>query len=243
MNAKILTIDGPSGVGKGSVAKLIATQKNWALLDSGAIYRAMALSALNHKVDLANEIGLIELAEKLDFRFEAKTGQELLSVYLDGVEVSAQLRTQECAEYASQVAKIGKVRDALLKIQQDFATDNGLVADGRDMGTLVFPDAKTKVFLTASVKERTKRRVLQLQKDEKVSKIDALLTDSEFEAKFLAQFSKQLSEVETQIKARDERDMNRTHSPLKPATDALIIDTSELSIEAVVAKIMVAMSA
>jgi len=213
----VLTIDGPSGVGKGSVARIIAERKAWHLLDSGAIYRGFALSAKNRNIDLDNETALVELAQVLDLRFEAVEGQELLNVYVDGLEVSAELRTQETAELASQLAVIAPLRVALLKKQQQFEHPPGLVADGRDMGTVVFPNARYKVYLTASAEERAQRRLKQLQGSANTGKISQILAE---------------------VKKRDERDANRKHSPLMPAKDALIIDTTCLTIDEVITKVM-----
>ena len=229
----ILTIDGPSGAGKGCVARIIAEQKKWALLDSGAIYRALSLSASNNKVLLNDEKSLVALALSLELSFEAIAGQELLSVYLQGVEVSKQLRTQACGEYASQIAKLGKVRQALLTSQRTFAQGIGLVADGRDMGTVVFPEAKTKIFLTASAKQRAKRRLKQLQNADNTSKIIDFLSGNTTNK----QLELALNTIEKEIELRDYRDINRKNSPLKPAFNAVIIDTSVLTIDEVVMQV------
>ncbi len=225
MNDKIITIDGPSGVGKGSVARIIAQKLGWDLLDSGAIYRALALLAQNRQIKLDDEQTLADLALKLDLSFKVEEGKELLSVYLNGKEVSNNLRTQACAEQASYVAKLGKVRKAFLTRQRAFASDKGLVADGRDMGRVVFIDAKTKIFLTASAKERAKRRFLQLHNDDDKGKIHSILDNPE------------LDKIEADIKLRDDRDINRKNSPLKPAPDASIIDTTNLTIYEVVSEV------
>ncbi len=226
MNDKIITIDGPSGVGKGSVARMVAQKLNWNLLDSGAIYRSLALSATNKHIKLDDEQSLADLALKLDLYFKIEANKELLSVYLDGKEVSNSLRTQDCGEKASYVAKLGKVRKAFLTRQRAFATDKGLVADGRDMGGVVFIDAKTKIFLTASAKERAKRRLLQLHNANNKGKISTALGSLE------------LDKVEADIKLRDDRDMNRKNSPLKPALDATIVDTTNLTIDEVVLEVL-----
>ena len=212
----VLTIDGPSGVGKGTVARIIAQQQGWHLLDSGAIYRAFALAVDARGVDVADEAALEEIANNLDLEFKTKADSELVSVYLDGKDVSKVLRTEQTGEMASKIASIGVVRAALLKRQQAFEKTPGLVADGRDMGTVVFADAPFKVFLTASAQERANRRLKQLQNQGSEGIISQILAD---------------------VVARDERDSSRKHSPLKPAKDALIIDTTELSIDKVITQV------
>ena len=212
----VLAIDGPSGVGKGTVARIIAQQQGWHLLDSGAIYRAFALAVDARNIDVTDESALVEVANNLDLEFKSKVGSELVSVYLDGEDVSKVLRTEQTGEMASKIASIGVVRAALLKRQQAFAKTPGLVADGRDMGTVVFADAPFKVFLTASAQERANRRLKQLQNQGSEGIISQILTD---------------------VVARDERDSSRKHSPLKPAKDALIIDTTELSIDEVITQV------
>lgn len=215
--APVLTIDGPSGVGKGSVARVIANKMGWHLLDSGAIYRGFALAAQSRNLDLTNEVALAEHAKNLDLRFESVEGQELLNVYVDGFEVSNELRSEKTAEIASQIAVIAPLRAALLKKQQQFEQAPGLVADGRDMGTVVFPDATFKVYLTASAEERAQRRLKQLQNSSDAGNISQILAE---------------------VNKRDERDANRKHSPLTAAKDALIIDTTCLSINEVIARVM-----
>ena len=213
----VLTIDGPSGVGKGTVARLVAQTQGWHLLDSGAIYRAFALAVDAKGIDTTNEPALVEVAESLDLEFRTEPGSELVSVYLDGKEVSDVLRTEQTGEMASKIASIGAVRAALLKRQQDFAQAPGLVADGRDMGTVVFPDAPFKVYLTASAQERANRRLKQLQE---------------------AGHEGIISQILAEVEARDQRDSSRKHSPLKPAEDALVIDTTDLSIDEVITQVM-----
>ena len=213
----VLTIDGPSGVGKGTVARQVAQHYGWHLLDSGAIYRAFALAVKAEQVDLADTDSLVEIAQTLDLTFKTEPGSELVSVYLNGVEVSGELRTEQTGELASQVAVIGVVREALLARQKAFVQAPGLVADGRDMGTVVFPDAPFKVYLSASAEERTNRRLKQLQN---------------------AGHTGIISQILAEVKARDERDSSRKHSPLKPAEDALVIDTTRLSIDEVIAQVM-----
>ena len=218
----VLTLDGPSGVGKGSVASIIAQTLDWHLLDSGAIYRAFAIAVRNRKIKINDIDGLLRLAGELDLRFELVPDQHLLKVYLDNIDISSELRTEKTADLASNLAMIGPLRKTLLIKQQQFKRLPGLVADGRDMGTVVFPDAPFKVFLTAEVEERAKRRLKQLQ-----------------ETGIAGNISHTLEEVQK----RDERDANRQHSPLRPAKDALFIDTTNLSINEVITKVMVLIKA
>ena len=213
----VLTIDGPSGVGKGTVANIVASNLSWNLLDSGAIYRAFALAASKRNISIDNTEELLSLATHLDLRFESDLAMNKLSVYLDNVEVSSELRTENTAELASNFAMIGPLRESLLIRQQKFKELPGLVADGRDMGTVVFKDAPFKVFLTANVEERAKRRLKQLQ--------DKGITGN-------------ISQTLDEVRKRDERDASRKHSPLKPSKDALIIDTSDLTINEVVTRVM-----
>ncbi|CAC9963397.1 Cytidylate kinase (EC 2.7.4.25) [uncultured Gammaproteobacteria bacterium] len=216
MSAPVLTIDGPSGVGKGTVARVVAQQQGWNLLDSGAIYRAFALAVESRGVDIADENALEEIAKNLDLAFKTHEDSELVSVYLDGKDVSKVLRTEKTGEKAAKIASIGVVRAVLLKRQQDFATSPGLVADGRDMGTVVFKNAAFKVYLTASSEERANRRLKQLQAQGHQGIISQILAE---------------------VEARDARDSSRKHSPLKPAKDALVIDTTELSLDEVIAQV------
>ena len=213
----VLTIDGPSGVGKGTVANIVALSLSWNLLDSGAIYRAFALAASKRNITINDTEALLSLASNLNLKFECDPENMKLSVYLDHVEVSSELRTEKTAELASKFAMIGSLRESLLVRQQRFKELPGLVADGRDMGTVVFKDAPFKVFLTANVEERAKRRLKQLQDKGIAGNISHTLDE---------------------VKKRDERDASRKHSPLKPAKDALIIDTSNLTINEVVTKVM-----
>lgn len=209
--APVITIDGPSGAGKGTLCKAMAEALQWHLLDSGAIYRVLALAALHHQVDVASEDALVPLAAHLDVRFVANNGN--LEVILEGEDVSAEIRTQEVANAASQVAAFPRVREALLRRQRAFREAPGLIADGRDMGTVVFPDAPVKIFLDASSEERAHRRMLQLQ-----------------EKGFSVNFERLLAE----IKERDDRDRNRAVAPLVPAADALVLDSTSMSIDEVI---------
>jgi len=213
----VLTIDGPSGVGKGTLANIMAHELKWNLLDSGAIYRAFALAASKQNIKIDNTDELLKLASNLDLKFESDLKKNKLSVYLDNIEVSAELRTEETAELASKFAMIGPLRESLLIRQQKFKQPPGLVADGRDMGTVVFESAPFKVFLTANVEERAQRRLKQLH-DNGIAGI--------------------LSQTLEEVQKRDERDASRKHSPLIASKDALVIDTSNLTINEVVAKVM-----
>ncbi|RDE23003.1 (d)CMP kinase [Motiliproteus coralliicola] len=208
----VITIDGPSGSGKGTLAKLIATELGFALLDSGALYRVLGQAALKHSVALDDEAALAAAAESLDLRFEVSDAEEGVKVILEGDDVSRQIRTEQAGATASVVAAIPAVRTALLQRQRDFASLPGLVADGRDMGTVVFPRAAAKFFLTASAEERAQRRYKQL-------------IEKGFDAS--------LPVILEEVKARDARDMGRAVAPLKPAEDALVLDSTQLSIEQV----------
>jgi cytidylate kinase len=215
--APVITIDGPSGSGKGTVAGLLAKQLGWNLLDSGALYRLLAFAAGNHGVDLTNEEALKLLAAHLDVQFIAAGNGQGQRIILEGDEVTDLIRNEQIGAGASQVASLPAVRDALLMRQQAFQEMPGLVADGRDMGTVVFPDAPLKVFLTASAEERARRRYLQLKAKGDDVNLASLLDE---------------------IQARDERDTQRAVAPLKPAADAIQLDSTELSIEQVLERIL-----
>lgn len=207
----VLTIDGPSGSGKGTVGRRLAKILGWHFLDSGALYRALAYRALRERVDLEDCPALVELAKRIEVSWKP-TGE----VVVCG-EVVSDLGTEEVGKAASKVAAYPGVRVELLERQRQFKRPPGLVADGRDMGTVVFPEALYKVFLTASVEERARRRYLQLrQKGVNVN----------------------LEEIKWEIEARDLRDRNRKVAPLRPACDALIIDSSDLSVEEVLERIL-----
>ena len=212
----VITIDGPSGAGKGTVARIVAEQLGWHLLDSGAIYRVLAVAAQHHNISVEDEASLLPVAAHLDVQFQISAAGEG-SVILEGEDVSNAIRTEEIGALASKVAAFPRVREALLRRQRAFKVTPGLVADGRDMGTVVFADAPVKVFLTASAEERAQRRFNQLKGKGFDVKIGRLLDD---------------------IRQRDERDQNRKVAPLVPAEGALIIDSTELSIEEVVGKIL-----
>ncbi|EFL78989.1 cytidylate kinase [Actinobacillus pleuropneumoniae serovar 2 str. 4226] len=211
MNHFIITVDGPSGAGKGTLCHALAEKLGFDFLDSGAIYRITALAAVKAGIALDDEDALAEIGRRLDVKFVPKDGE--INVILNGENVGDQIRTAEAGQNASKVAVFPKVREALLQRQRDFSTSKGLIADGRDMGTVVFPEAQVKLFLDASAEERAKRRVKQLQ-----------------EKGFNANFDKILAE----IKERDFRDRNREVAPLVPAKDALLLDSTSLSIDEVV---------
>ncbi len=211
-NVPVLTIDGPGGAGKGTVCQLVAKKLGWHLLDSGALYRLTALAAQKHGVPLDNEESVAVLAKHLDVQFIPQDAG-LMQTILEGEDVSLDIRTEQVAGNASIVAALPAVRKALLARQRDFSQAPGLVADGRDMGTVVFTEAGCKVYLTASAEERARRRFLQLQ--EKGVESD-------------------LAQILQEIQTRDERDMNREVAPLKPALNALVIESTNMSIEQVV---------
>ncbi|AKX58756.1 cytidylate kinase [Thiopseudomonas alkaliphila] len=209
--APVITIDGPGGSGKGTVAGILAKKLGWHLLDSGALYRLLALAASQQQLAFSANEQLLALAKNLPVQFLQD------QVLLAGEDVSLTIRTEQVGGLASQVAAIPEVRTALLQRQYDFRQPPGLVCDGRDMGTVVFPNAELKVFLTASVEERAQRRYLQLKAKGEEVKLASLLQE---------------------IRERDERDMGRATAPLKPAPDALILDSTQLSIEQVVQRIL-----
>lgn len=208
----VITIDGPSGSGKGTICKLLAAKLGWNLLDSGALYRLTALSAKHHGVEMDNQDELQVLAAHLDVQFIVQEGEEELQVVLEGESVTQELRLEETGAMASIVAAIPSVRAALLDRQREFSDSPGLIADGRDMGTVVFPGAQLKVFLDASVDERANRRYKQL--------INKGLNAS-------------LEEVLVDLKKRDDRDTLRSIAPLKPAEHAIVLDSTDLSIDQV----------
>lgn len=213
--APVITIDGPSGAGKGAVSARVATRLGWHVLDSGAVYRALALAALEQGVDPGDRAGLVALAAGLELDFAP--GEDGIRVLLDGSRVDERLRSEAVSEAASRVAAIPEVRTALLALQRSYRRPPGLVADGRDMGTVVFPDAPVKIFLEASVEERARRRYKQLkEKGENVI--------------FLRLFR--------DLEARDRRDRERDVSPTVAAPDALVVDSTSLDLDEVVARVM-----
>ncbi len=211
----IVTVDGPSGAGKGTLSSLLAKQLDWHFLDSGAIYRVLAVATLHHDLPCDDEESIVPLATGLDVSFD--TDGETSRIILEGEDVTDDIRTEQVGSVASQIAALPRVREALLRRQRAFQQAPGLVADGRDMGTVVFPEAPVKLFLTASAEARAERRYSQLKAKGMDVNIARLLTD---------------------IKARDERDSNRSVAPLVPAEDAVVIDSTHLNIDQVFEKAM-----
>ena len=221
VNAPVVTLDGPGGAGKGTISYLLAQKLGWHLLDSGAMYRVLALAALQHGISLNDEESLGELAQVLDVEFRPATESPVCEVILEGQNVSHDIRTEEAGNNASIVAALPAVRAGLLARQKAFQETPGLIADGRDMGTVVFPEAPVKIFLTASAEERATRRYKQLKEKG---------------------FDVSLRDLCNEIKERDDRDANRAVSPLKPADDAILLDSTELAIEAVFEQVLLAMT-
>ena len=212
----VVAIDGPTGSGKGAISRSLAASLGWHLLDSGALYRSVALTAIREALALSEPEALAAAASRMQVEFSAAAEPD--AALLDGDNVTALLRTEECGAMASRIAAIPEVRKALWRRQRAFARPPGLIADGRDMGTVVFPEAELKVYLTASPEERARRRYKQLiQKGIDVS----------------------LPILSEDIARRDERDANRVVAPLKPAEDARVLDSTGLSPEEVVARIRV----
>ncbi|MGL4861000.1 MAG: (d)CMP kinase [Enterobacteriaceae bacterium] len=208
----VITVDGPGGAGKGTLCQALALRLGWHLLDSGAIYRVVAVAALEQKIPLDDEAALVALIARLDVQFVPKENQGV-RVILAGVDVTTRLRTEESGMAASQLAVLPGVRQALVALQQAFRQAPGLIADGRDMGTQIFPDAVVKIFLDASAQKRAKRRMLQLQ-----------------QRGFSVNFERLLAEIQQ----RDLRDRNRAVAPLVAAPDAFVLDSTELSIDQVI---------
>lgn len=221
MGFPVITIDGPSGAGKGTVCLKLAQALDYRLLDSGALYRIVGLKAFeaklltNTELDSKDEENIAELTNKLHIEFlPRETGE--VDIVVDGSNVAGEIRNETVGGYASKVAALPKVRAALLELQKNMANDSGLIADGRDMGTVVFPNADAKVYLTASAEARANRRVAQLGQAGQSADYQAILHS---------------------IQQRDERDENRSVSPSKPAEDALVLDSSQMSAEEVYSKI------
>lgn len=210
----IVTVDGPSGAGKGTLSASIANYLKWHFLDSGAIYRVLAVACQHHGIDVVDEESVVPLASNLDVNFVTTAGNT--RTMLEGEDVTDIIRTEEVGALASQVASLARVREALLRRQRGFAELPGLVADGRDMGTVVFPNASVKIFLTASAEARAERRFHQLKNKGHDVNIARLLSD---------------------IRARDDRDTNRPVAPLVPADDAYVLDSTELNAEEVFAQV------
>ncbi len=210
----VITIDGPSGAGKGTVSTQLAKELGWNFLDSGAIYRVLAIASVHHQIASDDESALLPLASSLDVNFE--TTDSGSKIVLEGEDVTYSIRTEEIGSIASQIASLPRIREALLRRQRAFKDAPGLVADGRDMGTVVFPNADVKIFLTASAEERAQRRYKQLKERGHDVNIASLLTD---------------------IQARDERDANRKVAPLVPADDALVLDSTQLDVNQVIEKV------
>ncbi len=211
----VVTVDGPGGAGKGTLSSLLAEKLGWHFLDSGAIYRVLAVATLHHDLPDDDEESIVPLATGLDVSFE--TDKESTRIILEGEDVTDDIRTEQIGAVASKVAALPRVREALLRRQRAFQDDPGLVADGRDMGTVVFPDAPVKIFLTASAQARAQRRYDQLKEKGADVNIARLLSD---------------------IEARDKRDTQRSVAPLVPAQDAIVIDSTDLDIDQVFEKAM-----
>jgi cytidylate kinase len=212
----VVTIDGPSGSGKGTISRIVAGRLGWHYLDSGALYRVVGYAAQRDRADLSDHAGLAALARRTDIRFDTD-GDAEPRVLVDGEDATDAIRTETAGTAASAIASIPEVRQALVDTQHAFRRPPGLVADGRDMGTVIFPDARFKVFLTASAAQRAQRRHKQL-KDKGVSV--------------------NLSDLLREILARDARDAERVVAPLKPAEDAVLIDTTDVPVERVVERVL-----
>ncbi len=212
----VITVDGPSGTGKGTLSQRLSELLQWHFLDSGVLYRVLALAAKQHAVAVNNEAALEVLAAHLDVQFKLHASGQT-RVILEGMDVTEAIRSEECGSWASQIGAFLKVRGALLERQRAFREAPGLVTDGRDMGTVVFPDAILKIYLKADDEERAFRRFQQLKSKGMQINLDDVLKE---------------------LLIRDKRDTERAVSPLKPADDAIIIDTTGLSIEQVLTNVL-----
>jgi cytidylate kinase len=212
LSIPVITIDGPSGTGKGTVSALLAKELGWHYLDSGSLYRVLALAADSHQISLDDELRLVVLAQQLDVKFIPAHDHLAPDVVLEGSNISESIRSESCGNKASIVGALAKVREALIARQRAFRIAPGLVTDGRDMGSVIFPDAPLKIFLSAETEERARRRYLQLKKRGISVSLDTLCAD---------------------LVERDRRDRDRAVAPLKPAVDAHIIDTTHLSVDEV----------
>lgn len=214
--APVITLDGPSGSGKGIISRLLVRHLQWGLLDSGAMYRLLALLSLRRNINPNDRVVLVKLAQILPVTMAATNDKT--RYWLDREDVTQQIRDESCSNRASQIAILPEVREVLLDRQRAFRQPPGLVADGRDMGTVIFPDAKLKIFLTANLRVRTERRRKQLREQG----VDANLPD-----------------LYQEMKLRDERDRKRAVSPLQPAQDAIVLDTSHFDVLKVLNKVLI----
>ncbi len=212
----VIAVDGPSGTGKGTICSHLATWLGWNLLDSGALYRILAVAAEKHHIELDDESAIADIAGSLNVVFQQPLPGKDITVIFEGDDITQKIRTEECGNSASQIAILTQVRSALLERQRQFQQSPGLIADGRDMGTVVFTDAPLKIYLIASAEERAKRRYNQLKQKG---------------------FDVNLPRLAADIAERDTRDSQRTISPLKPADDAIVVDTTKMDISEVIKKI------